>query len=237
MEQLGLSLAAGALTTLNPCVFPILPLVVGAAVQANRLAPVYMGLGMALSFALLGVLVGLLADSTGLDPEVVREVSAVIMIVFGLSMAIPQAKDLMSRLFSPLADKASGASLGINTSSGLGALGMGMLLGLVWTPCSGPLLASTLAFSASEGAVTAGIILGVFGLGAAIPLVLVGTLSASRLGRVRGWALQHGGRAQQIMGVLLALVGVMVLAGIDKALEAWITQILPESWLQFTTRF
>lgn len=236
MEQLGLSLAAGALTTLNPCVFPILPLVVGAAVQANRLAPLYMGLGMSFSFALLGVLVGLLADSTGLDQTVIREWSAVIMIVFGLSMAIPQAKDFMSRLFSPLADKASGASSGLSANSGLGAFGMGMLLGLVWTPCSGPLLASTLAFSASEGAVTAGITLGVFGLGAAIPLVLVGTLSATRLGRVRAWVLQHGGRAQQIMGILLALVGVMVLAGFDKALEAWLTQVLPDSWLQFTTR-
>ena len=50
--QLGLSLAAGSLTTLSPCVLPLLPLVVGGATQRNRLAPVAMGLGMATAFAL-----------------------------------------------------------------------------------------------------------------------------------------------------------------------------------------
>ncbi|MBP9117449.1 MAG: cytochrome c biogenesis protein CcdA, partial [Methyloversatilis sp.] len=67
--EFGLALAAGSLTTLSPCVFPILPLVVGGAVQANRLAPVAMGLGMVASFALLGVLVGVLGDALGLDGD------------------------------------------------------------------------------------------------------------------------------------------------------------------------
>ena len=54
LAHLGLSLVAGSLTTLSPCVFPILPLVLGGAVQANRLAPLAMGVGMAISFALIG---------------------------------------------------------------------------------------------------------------------------------------------------------------------------------------
>ena len=53
LSHVGLSLAAGSLTTLSPCVFPILPLVLGGTVQGNRLAPVAMGLGMALSFSMI----------------------------------------------------------------------------------------------------------------------------------------------------------------------------------------
>ena len=63
LAQLGFSLAAGSLTTLSPCVFPILPLVLGGAVQANRLAPLAMGAGMALSFALIGMALGLLGPA------------------------------------------------------------------------------------------------------------------------------------------------------------------------------
>ena len=45
-----LSVAAGALTTLSPCVFPLLPVIVGGAVQRHRAAPVAMGLGMAMGY-------------------------------------------------------------------------------------------------------------------------------------------------------------------------------------------
>ncbi len=241
MGELGIALAAGALTTLNPCVFPILPLVVGSALQDNRAAPLLMGLGMAAAFALLGLLTGLLADSIGLDADLVRMASAVLLIVFGLAMMIPQAKDVFARLISPLADRASALNAGLEGRTGsagaLRALAMGVLLGFVWTPCSGPLLASTLTLAAAGGAAKASGTLAIFGLGAAIPLVSVGYLSRSTLGRLRSWVIAHGTRAQQVMGALLALVGLMVLLGADKALEAAANRWLPSGWLALTTRF
>lgn len=60
ISHLGLSLLAASLTTLSPCVFPILPMVLGGAAQGNRLAPLAMGVGMALSFAGIGVVIGAL---------------------------------------------------------------------------------------------------------------------------------------------------------------------------------
>lgn len=252
MGELGIALVAGALTTLNPCVFPILPLVVGSALQEQRGAPLLMGLGMAAAFALLGLLTGLLAGSVGLDTDQVRTASAVLLIAFGLAMMIPQAKEWFARLVSPLADRASALSTGLSgagtvagadgvaptAGSGmLRALGMGMLLGFVWTPCSGPLLASTLTLAASGGALKAAGTLGVFGLGAAIPLVSVGYLSRATLNRLRAWVIAHGSRAQQVMGALLVLVGLLVLLGGDKVLETALNRWLPSSWLSLTTRF
>ena len=66
LSVIAVSLAAGGLTTLSPCVFPMLPLVVGGAVQANRLAPLAMGAGMVVSFSLIGLLLGLLGGDA--DP-------------------------------------------------------------------------------------------------------------------------------------------------------------------------
>ncbi len=242
MGELGIALVAGALTTLNPCVFPILPLVVGTALQANRAAPLLMGAGMAASFALLGLLTGLLADSVALDADLIRQGSALLLVVFGLAMMIPQAKDLFARLVSPLADRASALNAGLESGSTNGggplrALGTGMLLGFVWTPCSGPLLASTLALAAAGGAAHASLTLALFGLGAAIPLASVGYLSRATLGRLRAWVLAHGSRAQQLVGALLALVGLLVLLGGDKALEGALNRWLPSWWLALTTRF
>ena len=76
LAGLGYSFAAGSLTTLSPCVFPILPLVIGGAVQANRLAPVAMGAGMALSFAAIGMALGLLGPALGIDGDSVRTAGA-----------------------------------------------------------------------------------------------------------------------------------------------------------------
>jgi cytochrome c-type biogenesis protein len=237
ITELGISLLAGSLTTLNPCVFPILPLVIGSAVQANRKAPLMMGLGMALAFAMLGLLTGLLADSVGFDPDLIRTITAVFLIIFGLTLVIPSAKAVFTRFISPVASGANRLSGGLSGESSMGAFLMGMLLGLIWTPCSGPLLVSTLAMAAGDGAAQASITLGFFGLGAAIPLISVGYLSQAKLGRLRAWVLTHGDRAQQLMGLLLAGVGLLVITGLDKQLEAQFIKLLPQAWLDLTTRF
>src|SRR3990172_2632082 len=90
LAQLGLSLAAGSLTTLSPCVFPLLPLVVGGTVQANRWSPVAMGLGMAGSFALIGMALGALGPALGLDSDSVRLAGAWLLIVFAAVMLVPR---------------------------------------------------------------------------------------------------------------------------------------------------
>ena len=66
--ELGLAWVAGSLTTLNPCVFLLLPLLLGGAVQENRLAPVAMGAGMVAAFALLGLVVELRATRWACSP-------------------------------------------------------------------------------------------------------------------------------------------------------------------------
>ncbi len=83
---------------------------VGSSLQENRLAPIVMGLGMASAFALLGLATGVLAESIGFDTESVRQGSAMLMIVFGLAMTIPQAREFFVKLVSPIADRASALS-------------------------------------------------------------------------------------------------------------------------------
>lgn len=238
LSHLGLSLAAGSLTTLSPCVFPILPLVVGGAVQANRLAPVAMGVGMAASFALIGLVLGALGPALGIDSESVRQFGAVMLLLFGVVMLVPYLNERFSEIVMPIASSANSASSRLDSNSLVGALFLGGLLGLVWSPCSGPLLASALTLVASDGGATRGaLILGLFGVGAAVPLVAVAYASRSGFARVKGWVLGRIDVAKKLFGLLLGLTGLAILSGTDKWLETKLTDVMPDSWIQLTTLF
>lgn len=238
LTHLGLSLLAGSLTTLSPCVFPILPLVIGGAVQANRLAPVAMGIGMAVSFALIGILLGALGPALDIDSESVRIFGAWLLISFGLVMLVPALNQRFTAWMLPIASSANAASARLDGGSLSGAFLLGGVLGLVWSPCSGPLLASALTLVASEGgALKGGIILGLFGIGAAIPLVAVAYASRQGFSAARGWVLQRIDLIKKSFGVLILLTGVAILSGADKWLEARVLNFLPEAWISATTLF
>jgi cytochrome c-type biogenesis protein len=234
--QLGLSLAAGSLTTLSPCVLPLLPLVVGGATQRNRLAPVAMGLGMATAFALIGLVVGTLGPLIGLDADHVRVAGAVLLILLALVFWIPAWSERFAQWAMPLATSAQNASAGLDAGSLKGAFLLGGVLGLVWSPCSGPLLASALTLVVSEGGALPGaLILGVFGVGAAVPLVAVAYASRAGFARWRDRALHSANGIKKGFGLLLGLAGVAILMGWDKQLEAWVVDVLPDAWLRLTT--
>lgn len=234
-NESGLSLAAGGLTTLSPCVFPLLPLVVGGALQRHRAAPVVMGLGMTLSFAALGVLIGLLGDSLNLNPENVRTFAAAMLMALGLTMLIPQLNEGLTRWITPLANSAHQASTSLDAGSLKGAFLLGGLLGLIWSPCSGPLLGTALTLVATQGGAGRGaLILGLFGVGAAIPLVAVAYLSRAGFARIRTWVLAHAGQTKQWFGIALILVGAAILSGADRWLEIQINQHLQQTWLDLT---
>ena len=235
LPQIGLSVAAGGLTTLSPCVFPLLPLVLGGAVQGHRLAPVAMGVGMMASFAAIGMLLGALGPALGIDADTVRTAGAAMLIAFALIMLVPALGERFSQWMLPIASAANAASARLDGRSLFSAAALGGVLGLVWSPCSGPLLGSALTLVASEGGVLrGGVVLALFGLGAAIPLVAVAYASRSGFLRARDWVLARIERVRRGFAVLLAAMGVAVLSGADKWVEARVLQWLPDAWVNLT---
>ncbi|MBP7913837.1 MAG: sulfite exporter TauE/SafE family protein [Vitreoscilla sp.] len=235
LPQLGLSVAAGGLTTLSPCVFPLLPLVLGGAVQGHRFAPVAMGLGMVLSFAGIGVVLGALGPALGIDADTIRVAGAAMLIAFALVMLVPALGDRFSRWMLPIASAANAASTRLDGGSLLSAAALGAVLGLVWSPCSGPLLGSALTLVASEGgALRGGVVLALFGLGAATPLVVVAYASRSGFMRARDWILARIEGVRRGFAVLLGGMGIAILTGADKWVEARVLGWLPDAWVNLT---
>jgi cytochrome c biogenesis protein CcdA len=153
-------------------------------------------------------------------------------------MLVPQLNRRFTEWMLPIASGANAASARLDGGSLGGALLLGGVLGFVWSPCSGPLLASALTLVASEGgAGRGGIILGLFGIGAAIPLVAVAYASRSGFNAARGWVLQRIDGIKKAFGVVILLTGIAILSGADKWLEARIVAILPDAWVRATTLF
>ena len=133
-------------------------------------------------------------------------------------MPVPAPNERVPRLMSPTASKADHASARLDAGSLGNAFATGGLLGMVWSPCSEPMLASALTIMATEGGALRGrLVLGVFGLGAATVLVAAANASRAGFGRVRGWVLAHMDRVKRGFGVLVLLLGLVILLGADKA--------------------
>jgi cytochrome c biogenesis protein CcdA len=236
MTTLLLGWLAGVLATLSPCVLPLVPIVLGSAMGQHRLAPLAVTAGLATAFAALGVGVALVGFGVGIDTDVIRPVAAVMMIGFGAVLMVGSLQMRFATagagLTMPLADLA-----GRFRPEGLsGHFARGALLGAVWAPCTGPVLGATLGLAAqAQTAGGAALVMVLFALGSATPLVLLAYGSRSLVARRRERLAALSARAKPLMGVALVHVGALVLTGLDKALEAAVTERMPDWWVALTT--
>ncbi len=230
------ALGAGVLSTLSPCVLPLIPILLGSAVSAHRLGPYALAAGLAASFTLEGVFVAGIGASIGVDETVFRNVAAVLLIVFGIIL-------LSSRLQEKFAQASSGLSGAGNTLlqkmtvEGLGGqLLLGLVLGVVWSPCVGPTLgaAVTLA-SQGQDLLQVAVLMLVFGVGAGLPLIVLGQLSRHRMLTLRQKLFSAGKLGKQVLGGAMLAVAVLVLTGMDKRIEAVAVDFSPMWLVRLTT--
>jgi len=93
---------AGLLTLINPCVLPLLPIIIASAMQQSKFGPVALAAGLIVSFTVVGIVVTAFGHLIGLTPYLLNQIAATLMIVFGLVLLIPQASGFFARLATPL---------------------------------------------------------------------------------------------------------------------------------------
>ncbi|TXM72753.1 cytochrome c biogenesis protein CcdA [Methylobacterium sp. WL12] len=237
VTSLGLAFLAGILSVLSPCVLPLLPLVLGAAASEHRLGPAALAAGLALSFVVIGLFVATVGFAIGLDAGIFRTGAAIMLILIGLVLMVPAAQTRLAVAAGPVSNWTESRFGGFSTAGLLGQFGVGMLLGAVWSPCVGPTLgaASLLASQGRDLGVVALTML-LFGLGAALPLLLLGTLSREVLMRWRDRMMGLGKGLKAALGLILVVTGVTIVLGYDKVLEAGLVNASPAWLTDLTTR-
>lgn len=232
MLELIFAYGAGLLTLINPCVLPVLPIVIGSAVSADRRGPVALAAGMSLSFVVLGIGLASLGPAIGLDAERLAQIGALIMITFGLVLLVPAFSQRFELATAGVASSADGQLNNIGSNGLRGQFLGGMLLGAVWSPCIGPTLGGAIALaSQGESLIRATAIMSAFALGVSTLILALG-LGAQSLIRARTQSLRGlAERSKPILGGIFVAVGLMILFKIHHIIEAWAVQHLPY-WLQ-----
>lgn len=226
-----LGYAAGLLTLINPCVLPILPIVLATALQAGRAGPIALAAGMSLSFVSLGLLVASAGRAIGVTEETVSNAAAVLMILFGAVLLVPRFSTVFASATGGVSTRADASMDALSTDSLTGQFIGGVLLGAVWSPCIGPTLGGAIGLASQGGSlVAAGGIMAAFALGVST-VVLALAYGAQSVIRSRQARLRRLAEVSRpIMGVVFIAVGLAILFKLHHAAEIWALDNLPE-WL------
>jgi len=219
---------AGIITVLSPCILPILPIVLTSSiggVATGKSRPAGVVIGFILSFTFFTLFLSTIVRLSGIGAETLRFVSVLVVAGFGVSLLIPQFQVFVERLFSKLA----GFMPSTQGRTGFGGgLLIGFSVGLLWTPCVGPILASVISL-AITGTVTfdAFLITLAYSLGTAIPMFLIILGGQNALRRVP-WLLSNLGHIQKVFGVIMILTAIGIFFNIDRKFQTFILQAFPQ---------
>ena len=221
-----LAFIAGLVTIMSPCVLPLLPVIFASAVQEGRWRPFGVLIGFVASFALVTLLLATVVNAFAVDPDTIRLFSGLLLLVLGGMLVIPQLGHWFERRTSSI----TALSGRLPTSGGfLGGLVLGGGLGLVWTPCVGPIMASVITLALNQEVTFGAVIVTLaFALGTALPMA--GVIFGGRaLVRRLGFFQRHAERIRQIFGLLLVLAALLILTGLDRTIQVWLLTTFP-SW-------
>ena len=220
--SVGLALLGGVLTILSPCVLPVLPLLVGRSLQSHRYGPVVLVLGLVAGFAVAGSLLGLAASGLTGFANLLRQSAIAILLALGLLTIFPTWS---YRLFSSLpVHRWTKAFPRIGL---LGEFWLGTQLGLLWTPCAGPVLGGILVLAAVNHQVLGAFrLLVVYGIGAGFPLLAIaygGRACSQHLLTLRAYSTG----LQRVGGVMIVLTAIAILQGWDIQVQLWLAPLFP----------
>lgn len=234
----GLSFVAGTLSTLSPCVLPLIPILVGTAITGHRLGPLALGGGLALSFATTGTLLANLGNVFDFDPDILRLFSAWLLVSFGLILLSSWLQQRFVAATAGLGNAGNNWIANFNMSGLKGQFMLGLLLGLAWSPCVGPTLGVAIGL-ASQGQqlIQVALTMLLFGLGASMPIVMLGMLSREGMQRARGKMANIGNKGKKILGGIMLVLGLLIVSGLDKQLEIALLNISPDWLTRLTTKF
>ena len=221
---------AGLLTLINPCVLPVLPIVVASSLQTDPRAPLALVAGMGLSFVAVGTGVAAIGPAVGLYPEDITRIAALVMVGFGLVMVLPALGRKFSMASAGIAAAADARIAA--TPRGIGAeFAGGALLGAVWSPCIGPTLGAAIALaSTGESIGYAAAVMAAFAAGVATLILAAASGLRGWLRRNMGRAVMLSARARPVMGWVFIAVGGALFLGLNHILDEAALRILP-AWL------
>lgn len=231
---IGFAFLAGIVTILSPCILPILPIVLSSTIGGEATGkgrPLGVVTGFILSFTFFTLFLSTIVRVSGIPADGLRGFSIVIIAVFGASLLFPNFQKLMEQIFAKLS--AIVPRRGQKSGFGGGVL-IGLSLGLLWTPCVGPILASVIALAITGNVnIEALLITLAYSIGTAIPMFLIIAGGQNVLRKVP-WLLANTVKIQKAFGVLMILTAILIYFNVDRRFQTFILQTFPNYGIGLT---
>lgn len=228
MTDIALGYIAGLLTLINPCVLPVVPIVLATSLGTDRRGPLYLVAGMAASFVVLGLALARLGPALGITPDALTSASALVLMGFGLVLLVPALNTRFALATAGLASRADAGIARLDGSGPWGTMLGGALLGAVWSPCIGPTLGGAIALAAGGGSLAqAGAVMTAFAAGVASVMLALAYGARQALTRRQAMMRRIAGRAKPILGATFFLVGLGLWLGAFQWAEGWVLNTLP----------
>jgi len=234
----GFGFLAGLLSTLSPCVLPIIPILLGSATNAHPRAPLALAGGLATSYAIIGTGLAWAGSALDIDASVFRDVGAAILGLLGLVLMSGNLQQRFASATSGLGDAGNNLIARMNLDGLWGQFAIGLVLGVVWSPCVGPTLGAAVVL-ASQGSQLpqVALLMGIFGLGAALPVVALAYVGRATMLKMRGQLMRAGKTGKLMLGAIMLTLAAFILSGADKPVESWLVVHSPAWLTHLTTRY
>jgi cytochrome c-type biogenesis protein len=221
------ALLAGILTVAAPCTLPVLPILLGSSIgQTSKTRPFLIALGFVVSFTIAAIVFSSVTQILGLDPDRLRTIAIGLLLVFGLLMLWPRPFEWLAARAGDWLNRVHRVPVAIQNGN-VGGFVLGTTLGLVWTPCAGPVLASILTLIATTPNIAgAASLLTVYAVGAAVPMLAIAYGGQVATTRVRRLA-RYSNRIQQCFGIAVIAFAVAMYLQYDVLITAWLSAFYP----------
>ena len=225
---------AGVTTILAPCIWPLLPIILSSSTTGGHRKPLGITLGIITSFSIFTLSISYLVMLFHFDPNILRIVAAITIAFLGLTMIIPALLIRYELLITILSSLIAGRP--IATHHGFfGGFITGLSLGLIWSPCAGPILATIATLGATQAVSFQVFLVTIaYAVGVGIPLFLFSFLGSWLFAKSR-FISAYTGHLQKVFGVVMILTAVAIYTNYDKVIQAKLLDAFP-SYTTFLTK-
>ena len=223
------SFLAGFVTIAGPCILPLLPIILGTStIRSHPARPLFIILGFILSFSFFSIALTIFGNSLGVSADTFRYIASGLIALFGISMVFPKIQESFFSKLQPILTRITPKTDGANQGLASGFI-LGTSLGLIWTPCAGPVLGSILTLIASKKQlVQSAILLMAYAMGAGIPMLAIAYGGQNAISKVRALS-KYTVLLQRIFGAIIILVAIGLFTGADRTVQTYL--IIHTPWL------
>lgn len=218
---------SGIITVLSPCILPVLPIILTGSFGKTKARPVGIILGFIISFAFFTLSLSWIVSSLGISPDILRSFAVIMIISLGTILFIPDFKIIFQRILSKVGNVKIKNTSNTNNQGFISGILTGLSIGLIWTPCAGPIMASVISLALSNSVDGSAVLITIaYTVGTSIPMFAI-MIGGRGLLNKTPWLAANTEKIQRAFGILMIIVGISIAFGFEKRFQAAVLRAFP----------